>query len=152
MSFHLQPHILTSQLPVSTPTGPNDARHVVWALGAFFFTCIFYLFALLLPFASPQLMFQPPATLFDHPTMSFHSQPHVFNTHQPFPAPQFLKHAYKQLYACFLHFFFFSFSSPQNTCTSNCTCVSYLFSFFFSFFFILFSPLNACTSNRTRVS
>jgi hypothetical protein len=95
----------------------------------FFFLHVFFIY---LPYychlPAPSYMFQPPATLFDHPAMSFHSQPHVFNTHQPFPAPQVLKHAYEQLYVCFLYFFFFGF---ENACMSNRTHVSYLFSFFF---------------------
>jgi hypothetical protein len=129
-------------------------RYVFFFFSTFFF--IYLLYYAHLP--APSYVFRPPVTLFDHPAISFHPQPHVptsqlailtcFNTHQPFQAPQVPKHAYEQLYTCFLFVFFF-FSSLPLECVyeSSYTC------FLFFFLFLFFSPpQNTCMSNHTRVS
>jgi hypothetical protein len=87
---------------------------------------------------NPQLCFltiwpclSTPATCFHHPS-----------TFSSTPGPETRVRA---IVCMFFIFFFFGF---ENVCMSNCTHVSYLFSFFFSFS----SPRNACMSNCTHVS
>ena len=52
-------------MPMPT-TGPNDARRVVWALGAFFFyfSIFFNLFNPLARVSTPGLVFRPPSRAF----------------------------------------------------------------------------------------
>jgi hypothetical protein len=110
MSFHPQPCVSSSQLPVSTPTGPNDARHVVWALGAFFFSFFYMYFLFICPIIA---ICQPPATCFN-------PQPCFLTIQTCLSTPS---HIFSTPINLFQH------PRSRNTHTSNCTQVFYIFFF-----------------------